>query len=101
MTRWNSQLKMLKMLRRVDEILKLIPTSKINVMPATKLKASDIRVLQELQSFEDATDVLQGENATTSFLFPCIVGKNKRRLTELENEGDILHVKQKHSKSFC
>ena len=78
MTWWNSQL---KKLRRVDEILKTDPNIQDKLNNTTKLKAYDIRVLQEvlllLQPFEDATDVLQGENATAGFLLPSIVGIRK------------------------
>jgi len=91
-TRWNSQL---KMLRRLDEVLQKEPNIQDKLNAKTKLTAHDIRILHELlpllQPFEDATDVLQGENATAGFVLPALVGI-RSRLTELEQDGSIYTI---------
>ena len=92
-TRWNSQL---KMLRRLDEVLQTDPNIQDRLSTTTKLTAHDIRILRELLQvllpFEDATDVMQGENTTAGFVLPSVVGI-RSRLAELEQKGNIYHLK--------
>ena len=81
-TCWNSQL---KIIRRFDEVLQSDP----NILD--KLNAS-IRIVRELLilllPFEDAADVIQGENTMASFVIPGIVGI-KAMLKELEVNKSI------------
>ena len=78
-----------------NTVLCFLDPCKIRIT-STKLTAHDIRILRELLQvllpFEDATDVMQGENTTAGFVLPSIVGI-RSRLAELEQKGNIYHLK--------
>ena len=84
------------MLRRFDEVLQTDPNIQDKLNATTKLTAHDIRIFRELLQvllpFEDATDVMQGENATAGFVLLSVIGI-RSRLTELEQKGSIYHLK--------